>query len=370
MSCDPSEITRRASKRRNDPCGGWLAPVETSSSLKFGSAQSFLEKSCHIHPKFPICFLCDMATTEDRCPILHQAMPRSELDFLSSQSFDAEVVCYPKLSNQVVLHFQQRTSHRSQKNCPRTPMSFSFGNLVNRHGSYTFIHKLPAIGRSQFSISTQTSRSRAAKPNQRPFWHVRLPFWWRINIYWFSSHARISLCEGFLAGQGSFGLVGGRICIIILMDVTSGVGQLHSSSWTSGSFNPRTHNHVFAMCPLPVCFQRKTSLEEITLDCFSSGRSILLWHLLHDLGSFSFFLFTVRCVSGPTKFVHCCVYVVVMWLTVSSITLNKTSAFTTPIFLHCCCKLYNISMYSDFHITSCRVVLLLMTNVAGPSRLR
>ena len=58
--------------------------------------------------------------------------------------------------------------------------------------------------------------------------------------------------------------VDARICSVMLMDDSSGVGQLRSISWISGSLKPCTH---FALHPVSVSFQCRTRREEITRSC-------------------------------------------------------------------------------------------------------
>ena len=65
-------------------------------------------------------------------------------------------------------------------------------------------------------------------------------------------------------------VVDARICSVMLMDDSSGVGQLRSISWMSGSLRPCTHHLALALYPVSVSFQRRTRREEITLSlCFS-----------------------------------------------------------------------------------------------------
>ena len=65
--------------------------------------------------------------------------------------------------------------------------------------------------------------------------------------------------------------VDARICSVMLMDDSSGVGQLRSISWISGSLKPCTHHLALALrTQVSVSFQRRTRREEITLSlCFS-----------------------------------------------------------------------------------------------------
>ena len=60
-------------------------------------------------------------------------------------------------------------------------------------------------------------------------------------------------------------VVDARICSVMLMDDSSGVGQLRSFSCMSGSLNPCTHHLALALYPVSVSFQRRTRREEITL---------------------------------------------------------------------------------------------------------
>ena len=65
-------------------------------------------------------------------------------------------------------------------------------------------------------------------------------------------------------------VVDARICSVMLMDDSSGVGQLRSISWMSGSWKPCTHHLALALHPVSVSFQRRTKREEITRSrCFS-----------------------------------------------------------------------------------------------------
>ena len=65
-------------------------------------------------------------------------------------------------------------------------------------------------------------------------------------------------------------VVDARICSVMLMDDSSGVGQLRSISCMSGSLNPCTHHLALALYPVSVSFQRRTRREEITRSrCFS-----------------------------------------------------------------------------------------------------
>ena len=61
--------------------------------------------------------------------------------------------------------------------------------------------------------------------------------------------------------------VDARIRGVMLMDDSSGVGQLRSISWISGSLKPCTH---FALHPVSVSFQCRTRREEITRSCGAS----------------------------------------------------------------------------------------------------
>ena len=66
-------------------------------------------------------------------------------------------------------------------------------------------------------------------------------------------------------------VVDGRICSVMLMDYSSGVGQLRSILCFSGSLNPCTHHLALALYPVSVSFQRKTRREDITRSrCFFS----------------------------------------------------------------------------------------------------
>ena len=66
-------------------------------------------------------------------------------------------------------------------------------------------------------------------------------------------------------------VVDARICSLMLMDDSSGVGQLRSISWMSGSPKPCTHNLALALYRVSVSFQRRTRREEITRSrCFFS----------------------------------------------------------------------------------------------------
>ena len=47
-------------------------------------------------------------------------------------------------------------------------------------------------------------------------------------------------------------------------DDSSGVGQLRSISWMSGSLKPCTHHLALALYPVSVSFQQRTRREEIT----------------------------------------------------------------------------------------------------------
>ena len=58
--------------------------------------------------------------------------------------------------------------------------------------------------------------------------------------------------------------VDARNCSEMLMDDSSGVGQLRSISWISRSLKPRTHHLALALYPVSVSFQRKSRREEIT----------------------------------------------------------------------------------------------------------
>ena len=70
-------------------------------------------------------------------------------------------------------------------------------------------------------------------------------------------------------------VVDARICSVMLMDDSSGVGQLRSISWMSGSLKPCTHHLALASYPVSVSFQRRTRREEITLSlCFSQITSV------------------------------------------------------------------------------------------------
>ena len=65
-------------------------------------------------------------------------------------------------------------------------------------------------------------------------------------------------------------VVDARICSVMLMDDSSGVGELRSISWMSGSLKPCTHHLALALYPVSVSFHKRTSREEITLSlCFS-----------------------------------------------------------------------------------------------------
>ena len=65
-------------------------------------------------------------------------------------------------------------------------------------------------------------------------------------------------------------VVDARICSVMVMDDSSGVGQLRSISWMSGSLKPCTHHLALALYPVSVSFQRRTRREEITRSrCFS-----------------------------------------------------------------------------------------------------
>ena len=65
-------------------------------------------------------------------------------------------------------------------------------------------------------------------------------------------------------------VVDARICSVMLMDDSSGVGQLRSISWMSGFLKPCTHHLALALYPVSVSSQRRTRREEITHSlCFS-----------------------------------------------------------------------------------------------------
>ena len=66
-------------------------------------------------------------------------------------------------------------------------------------------------------------------------------------------------------------VVDARICSVMLMDDSSGVGQLRSISWTSGSLKPCTHQLALALHPVSVSFQRRTRREKITLSLITSA---------------------------------------------------------------------------------------------------
>ena len=68
-------------------------------------------------------------------------------------------------------------------------------------------------------------------------------------------------------------VVDARICSVMLMDDSSGVGQLRSIWWMSGFLKPCTHHLALALAlyPVSVSFQRRTRREEITVSlCLSS----------------------------------------------------------------------------------------------------
>ena len=75
-------------------------------------------------------------------------------------------------------------------------------------------------------------------------------------------------------------VVDARICSVMLMDDSSGVGQLRSISWMSGSPKPCTHNLALALYRVSVSFQRRTRREEITRSrCFFLLSHPLAWSL-------------------------------------------------------------------------------------------
>ena len=55
-------------------------------------------------------------------------------------------------------------------------------------------------------------------------------------------------------------VVDAGICSVMLMDDSSGVGQLRSVSWISGSLKPCTHHRAFALYPVSVSFQRRVMM--------------------------------------------------------------------------------------------------------------
>ena len=48
-----------------------------------------------------------------------------------------------------------------------------------------------------------------------------------------------------------------RMCSVLLLDDNSGVGQLRSISWISGSLKPCKHQLALALYPVSVSFQRR-----------------------------------------------------------------------------------------------------------------
>ena len=96
-----------------------------------------------------------------------------------------------------------------------------------------------------------------ATPRICSFRHTWQSFGRRSGVQWFTSDARIALHA--------------RICRVMLMDDSSGVGQLRSISWIAGSLKPCTHYLALAMHLVSVSFQRRTRREEITRSrCFFS----------------------------------------------------------------------------------------------------
>ena len=73
-----------------------------------------------------------------------------------------------------------------------------------------------------------------------------------------------------------------RIRIMMFVDATSGVGQLHSISSMSGSLNPCTHHRAFAMCPLHVSFQRTTSLRTTDVTALNQRHPSTLFRQLFN----------------------------------------------------------------------------------------
>ena len=70
----------------------------------------------------------------------------------------------------------------------------------------------------------------------------------------------------------------------MLMDDSSGVGQLRSISWMSRSLKPCTHLLALALHPVSVSFQRRSRREEITRSrCFSLITSACVESLCHRL---------------------------------------------------------------------------------------
>ena len=75
------------------------------------------------------------------------------------------------------------------------------------------------------------------------------PFGRRRGVQWFISNTRIFLHECSLSPSAnvSSAAVDARICSVMFMDDSSGVGQPRSISWMSGSLKPCTHHLALAL---------------------------------------------------------------------------------------------------------------------------